>query len=170
MALGYAGLAMLGVQFALTARFRRATAPFGIDIVYYFHRYLAVFALAVIVGHYVMLRALHPEVLGSANPMRAPDYMTAGRVALVLFTLVVAIALVRKRIALEYDRWRLAHAMVATLAFGLALWHLHGAGRLPRHRVEAVAVEPLWRLLDRTDPLCPPGTSGASQRPPVDCR
>src|SRR5512144_3240489 len=50
MALGYAGLAMLGVQFALTARFRRATAPFGIDIVYYFHRYLAVFALAVIAG------------------------------------------------------------------------------------------------------------------------
>jgi predicted ferric reductase len=33
MALGYAGLAMLGVQFAVTARFRRATAPFGIDIV-----------------------------------------------------------------------------------------------------------------------------------------
>jgi hypothetical protein len=31
MALGYAGLAMLGVLFALTARFRRATAPFGID-------------------------------------------------------------------------------------------------------------------------------------------
>src|SRR5512133_2163020 len=56
MALGYAGLAMLGVQFALTARFRRATAPFGIDIVYYFHRYLAVFALAVIGGHYTLLR------------------------------------------------------------------------------------------------------------------
>ena len=60
MALGYAGLAMLGVQFALTARFRRATAPFGIDIVYYFPRYLAVFALAVIAGHYAMLRAIHP--------------------------------------------------------------------------------------------------------------
>ena len=28
--LGYAGLAMMGVQFALTARFKRATAPFGI--------------------------------------------------------------------------------------------------------------------------------------------
>ena len=52
----------------LTARFRRATAPFGIDIVYYFHRYLAVFALAVIAGHYAMLRVMHPDVLGSANP------------------------------------------------------------------------------------------------------
>src|SRR5512139_4178199 len=105
MALGYAGLAMLGVQFALTARFRRATAPFGIDIVYYFHRYLAVFALAVIAGHYAMLRTLHPEMLGSANPVHAPEHMTAGRAALLLFALVVGIALLRKRVDLEYDRW-----------------------------------------------------------------
>ena len=129
MALGYAGLAMLGVQFALTARFRRATAPFGIDIVYYFHRYLAVFALAVIVGHYGWLRLLHPDVLGSAHPARAPAYMTAGRVALALFALIVASALLRKRVHLEYDRWRIVHALLATTAFGLALWHLHGAGR-----------------------------------------
>ena len=55
--------------------------------------------------------------------------MTAGRVALVLFALVVGIALLRKRVELEYDRWRFVHAMLATAAFGLALWHLHGAGR-----------------------------------------
>jgi predicted ferric reductase len=60
MALGYAGVAMLGIQFALTARFRRATAPFGIDIVYYFHRYLAVFALAIVIGHYAILRLAYP--------------------------------------------------------------------------------------------------------------
>jgi predicted ferric reductase len=129
MALGYAGLAMLGVQFALTARFRRATAPFGIDIVYYFHRYLAVFALAVIGGHYVLLRIVHPEALGSADPASAPAYMTAGRIALVLFAVVVLVSLVRKRVQLEYDRWRFMHALLATTAFGLALWHLHGAGR-----------------------------------------
>lgn len=44
--LGFAGLAMMGVQFILTARFRRATAPYGIDIIYFFHRYLAIIALA----------------------------------------------------------------------------------------------------------------------------
>ncbi|MGZ9029863.1 MAG: ferredoxin reductase family protein [Burkholderiaceae bacterium] len=129
MALGYAGLAMLGVQFALTARFRRATAPFGIDLVYYFHRYLAVFALAVIGAHYVLLRVLHPEVLGSADPATAPAYMTAGRIALALFAVIVLVALVRKRVQLEYDGWRFMHALLATTAFALALWHLHGAGR-----------------------------------------
>jgi predicted ferric reductase len=129
MALGYAGLAMLGIQFALTARFRRATAPFGIDIVYYFHRYLAVFALAVVFGHYALLRIAHPEALGSADPFAAPGYMTAGRAALVLFALVVFMALLRRRLGFEYDAWRALHALLATLAFGLALWHLHGAGR-----------------------------------------
>jgi predicted ferric reductase len=129
MALGYAGLAMLGIQFALTARFRRATAPFGIDIVYYFHRYLAVFALVVVIGHYALLRIAHPEALGSADPFVAPGYMTAGRAALALFALVVLMALLRRRLGLEYDGWRAVHALLATLAFGLSLWHLHGAGR-----------------------------------------
>ena len=129
IALGYAGLAMLGVQFALTARFRRATAPFGIDIVYYFHRYLAVCALAVVAAHYALLRVMHSEALGPASPVDAPAYMTAGRTALVLFAVVVAVALLRKRANLEYDRWRAVHAALATVAFALALWHLHGAGR-----------------------------------------
>jgi predicted ferric reductase len=129
IALGYAALAMLGVQFALTARFRRATAPFGIDIVYYFHRYLAVCALGVVAAHYLLLRLMHPGALGEADPFRAPGYMTAGRVALVLFAVVVAIALMRKRANLEYERWRFLHAALASCAFGLALWHMHGAAR-----------------------------------------
>jgi predicted ferric reductase len=142
MALGYAGLAMLGVQFALTARFRRATAPFGIDIVYYFHRYLAVCALAVVAAHYLLLRTMHPAVLGPGSPADAPGYMTAGRTALALFAAVVAIALLRKRANLEYDRWRVVHAALATTAFALALWHLHGAGRF----LDTVWKQWLWTL------------------------
>lgn len=41
MALGFSAMAMMGVQFLLTSRFWRASAPFGIDTIYYFHRYLA---------------------------------------------------------------------------------------------------------------------------------
>lgn len=128
MALGYAGLAMLGVQFALTARFRRATAPFGIDIVYYFHRYLALCALLIVVVHYLMLRAGHPAVLGVADPRFAPAHMSAGRAALLLFIVVAVLSLARRTLHFEYERWRLTHALLATFAFGLAIWHLLGAG------------------------------------------
>lgn len=128
MALGYAGLAMLGVQFALTARFRRATAPFGIDIVYYFHRYLALCALLIVLAHYLVVRLNHPLALGAADPRLAPWHMNAGRAALTLFVLVAALALGRCALRLEYERWRVAHALLGTLAFALAFWHLLGAG------------------------------------------
>ena len=38
VALGYAGLAMMGLQFGLTARFRYVTQPWGEDVIYHFHR------------------------------------------------------------------------------------------------------------------------------------
>jgi predicted ferric reductase len=128
MALGFAALAMMGVQFLLTARFRRATAPFGIDIIYYFHRYLAIFALAIAALHYLILRLDNPAVLGAANPLQAPAHMTAGRAALALFALLVAASLLRRRLALEYDLWRWTHALGAVAALALAIWHVIGTG------------------------------------------
>jgi predicted ferric reductase len=140
MALGYAALAMLGVQFALTARFRRATAPFGIDLIYYFHRYLAVFALLIALVHYGVLKAVFPAVLGAADPRLAPMHMTAGRVALALFALLVVSSLLRQRLRIEYDFWRWTHALVAAVAFALALWHMLAAGRY----LDTAWKEALW--------------------------
>jgi len=140
MALGYAGLAMLGVQFALTARFRRATAPFGIDIVYYFHRFLAIFALAIVAVHYAILRSWHPAALGDADPRFAPAAMTAGRAALALFALVVLLSLARRSLGFGYEGWRRTHALAATTAFALALWHVLAAGRY----LDAAWKQALW--------------------------
>lgn len=110
MALGYAGMAMLGVQFVLTARFKRATAPFGIDIVYYFHRYLALAALAIVLAHYALLRVHSPLALGPVDPREATAHMTAGRIALGLFVLLVVSSLARRMLGFEYDLWRRVHA------------------------------------------------------------
>lgn len=140
MALGYAALAMLGVQFALTARFRRATAPFGIDIVYYFHRYLALAALALVLAHYLILRIDNPAALGPADPRSAAAHMSAGRLALALFVLVSVLSLARRTLRLAYEPWRLSHAALATIAFALALWHMAGAGRY----LDSVWKQALW--------------------------
>jgi len=140
MALGYAALAMLGVQFALTARFRRATAPFGIDIVYYFHRYLALLALGLVFAHYLILRVENPAALGLADPRNAPAHMSAARLALGLFVLVIALSLARRALRLEYERWRITHAALTTTAFALALWHVLGAG----HYLDTIWKQSLW--------------------------
>jgi len=108
MALGFGGLAMLALQSVLTARFRRATAPFGIDIIYYFHRSAAVAALGLVLGHYLILRFRYADALGPMNPLTAPWQMTAGRLALMLFLVLVVSSLWRKKFHIEYDRWRLS--------------------------------------------------------------
>lgn len=38
VALGYSGLAMMGLQFGLTPRFRYVTELWGEDVIYHFHR------------------------------------------------------------------------------------------------------------------------------------
>ena len=129
IALGYAGMGMLGVQFVLTARFRRAASPFGIDVVYVFHRWLGVAALALVAAHYGVLRIAQPEALGPLDPAQAPAYMTAGRFALLAFLVLVATSLARRRIRLEYDAWRRLHAALAVSGFLAALAHIAGAGR-----------------------------------------
>jgi predicted ferric reductase len=126
--LGFAGLAVMAAQFGLTARFRRAAAPFGIDIIYYFHRWVAVGGLALLLAHWLILRTTAPEALAPAEPWRAPAYMTAGRLALLLFAFLVGSSLLRKALHLEYDRWRVLHIVAAVAALLLALWHVTGAG------------------------------------------
>ena len=41
VSLGFVGLAMMTLQFVLTARFKFLKAPYGSDIVYFFHRQIS---------------------------------------------------------------------------------------------------------------------------------
>jgi predicted ferric reductase len=124
MAFGFAGLAIMALQFGLTARFRRASAPFGIDIIYYFHRLMALVGLALLAAHWLILRVTAPAALGPLLPPGAPWYMSAGRIALLLFALIVVTSLWRKPLRIEYDRWRIMHALFAVAAVVLAVWHV----------------------------------------------
>src|SRR5271170_8163177 len=72
VALGYSGLAMMGLQLGLTARFRYVTEPWGEDVIYHFHRQISLIALGLIVTHAVILTALQPEALAPLNMLQAP--------------------------------------------------------------------------------------------------
>jgi len=128
MAFGFAGLAVMGVQFALTARLRKATAPFGIDIIYYFHRLAAYIGAALVLAHFAILRLRYPDALGSMNPLEAPGYMSAGRLSLLLFAAVIVSSVWRKQLRIEYTLWRILHTVLATAAVILAIWHVAGVG------------------------------------------
>ncbi|MCB1866681.1 MAG: ferric reductase-like transmembrane domain-containing protein [Chromatiales bacterium] len=129
MALGFAATSAMGLQFLLTARFRRASAPFGIDIIYYFHRYMAVVVLTAVGGHYLVIRVINPELLDGTKLTDAPGYLTAGRIATVCLVAIVVTSLWRKRLRIPYDAWRIAHTLLAVGAFVLAIVHIRAAGR-----------------------------------------
>jgi predicted ferric reductase len=150
MGLGFAGLSMMGLQFVLTARFRKATAPFGIDIIYYFHRWAAVGACGVILGHYAILRLTYSQAVGTANPLSAPLHMTAGRASLLIFLALIASSLWRKTFRIEYHRWRIAHGVLAALGVALAIWHIQGVGYYtasPAKKVAWIAFSGIWLLI-----------------------
>lgn len=128
MAFGFAGLAVMGVQFALTARLRKATAPFGIDVIYYFHRLAAYIGAALVLAHFAIVRLLYPDALGPLNPLEAAGFMSAGRLSLILFMVVIVSSVWRKQLRIEYTLWRILHTVLATAAVLLAIWHVAGVG------------------------------------------
>lgn len=140
LALGFAGTAMMGMLFLQTARFRRASAPFGIDIIYYFHRQVALIAFAFILAHPVILLLLKPELWSLFRPGVAPAHLWGAVVATLALAALVVSSVWRKRLQIDYDQWRIAHAVLAVLALGLAIWHVLGVG----HYVDTPWRKQLW--------------------------
>jgi predicted ferric reductase len=124
MGLGFAGVVMMGLQFLLTARFRRAAAPFGIDIIYYFHRMLAYAILAIVLAHPVVLIAINPALSSYLNPLTAPWEMAAGTASLALLLVLVGASVFRKQLGIPYERWRLTHLLAGVAAIALAFAHM----------------------------------------------
>jgi predicted ferric reductase len=127
-ALGYAGLAMMGLQFGLTARFRYVTAPWGEDVIYHFHRQLSLVAIGLVIAHPLILFAVRPELIALLNSIQAP--WRARFAALSTYSLValVVMALWRVRLNISYETWHLSHIALALVAVGAGLLHMIGWG------------------------------------------
>jgi predicted ferric reductase len=128
VALGYAGLAMMGLQFGLTARFRYVTQPWGEDVIYHFHRQISLVAVALVVAHPLILFAVRPELLALLNSIQAP--WRARFAALSIYSLIalVVMALWRAKLKLRYETWHLTHIVLALVAVAAGLLHMIGWG------------------------------------------
>ena len=143
MAIGFAATTMMGVTFALTARFRHATEPFGIDIVYYIHRRIAWIALLFTVLHPVLIFAENPFLLKILNPEFMPRHIIAACASLLCLVLLMVSSAWRQRLGIEYDRWRALHAILAVLTLAFAVIHIQMVG----YYVDASWKKWLWILI-----------------------
>ena len=128
VAIGYSGLAMMGLQFGLTARFRHVTEPWGEDVIYHFHRQISLIAVGLVIAHPLILFAVRPELLALLNSIQAP--WRARFAALSTYSLIalVVMALWRAKLNISYETWHLTHIVLAAVAVTAGLLHMVGWG------------------------------------------
>jgi predicted ferric reductase len=128
VALGYSGLAMMGLQFGLTARFRYVTEPWGEDVIYHFHREISLIAVGLVVAHALILFATRPELLAPLNFIQAPWSARFAVLSIVAVIALVVTALWRVRLNLNYEVWHLTHIALAVVAIATGVLHMVGSG------------------------------------------
>lgn len=126
--LGYCGFAMVGLQFVLTARFKVIKAPYGSDIVYFFHRQISLVAFSLIIAHPLLLFIFDTQHLRLLNLITAPWAARFGVVAILSLAALISFSIWRKRMKIEYDHWRIWHGILAIAAVALAIAHIELRG------------------------------------------
>jgi predicted ferric reductase len=149
-ALGYSGLAIMGLQIGLTARFRYVTEPWGEDVIYHFHRQISLVAVALVVAHPLILFAARPQLLALLNPMAAPWRARFAMLSVVSLVALVATALWRAKWRIRYETWHVTHVGLALTAIAAGLAHMVGWGfylDAPWKRALWIALPILWAWL-----------------------
>ncbi|ANI31749.1 oxidoreductase [Yersinia entomophaga] len=126
VALGYAGLAMMGLQFGLTARFRYVTEPWGEDVIYHFHRRISLIAVALVIAHPIILFVIRPELLALLNFIEAPWRARFAAISTYSLIALVVTALWRVQLKIRYEIWHLTHIILALLAVIAGILHMIG--------------------------------------------
>jgi predicted ferric reductase len=128
VALGFAGLTQIGLQFLLIARFRRVTAPYGIDVILRYHRQIAMVAVAAIVLHPIIIVLDNPSRLKLLNPLGGNWASRAALLATAILLVTVVISVYRERLRINYELWRWTHIVLGIAAIVFAQLHASMAG------------------------------------------
>jgi len=126
IAIGYSGLAIMGLQFGVTARFRLVTEPWGEDVIYHFHRQISLLAVALVVAHPLIMFVVQPALLAMPAMGEIPLGALAAFISLGALILLVVTALWRVRLKIGYEWWHLSHIALALTAVTGGLLHMVG--------------------------------------------
>jgi 3-phenylpropionate/trans-cinnamate dioxygenase ferredoxin reductase subunit len=128
VALGFIGLAMMALQFILTARVNRIETSYGIDILLQFHRYTSLVAFFMVLVHPVILFIAQPETLQLLNFPQAPWRARMAVLGTLAFLAMVVTTIWRKPLKIPYEPWRASHTILAVVAVGLGFAHALAVG------------------------------------------
>ena len=128
--LALVGFTILAMQFVLSARLKWIEQPFGLNMLFDFHKTMAIVASLLIVAHPLLL-ASDRAGGGGWHLIFGPEiswHIWLGRIALMLLLMHVLLAAFRFIIKLNYQTWRFVHDLGALVVFPLAFFHSWNAG------------------------------------------
>lgn len=128
VALGFVGLTQIAIQFVLIARFKRATAPYGLDIILRYHRQIALVAVAAILAHPIIIVIDNPSRLKLLNPFGGNWASRSAWVSVLALGAIVVSSVFRERLRLRYEWWRFSHLILGVVAIVFAQLHVSMAG------------------------------------------
>lgn len=143
VALGFVGLSMMGLQFALVARFQSVAAPFGEDAVVQFHHQVSYVATAFILAHPVLLVLADADTLRLFNVLEAPWRARFAVASVLCLLAVMATSIWRRRLRLRYEVWQAAHGLLSTVSVLFALAHIYLVG----YYVDTAWKAALWAVM-----------------------
>jgi predicted ferric reductase len=140
VALGFAGLSLMGLQFIPTARLPGLGRVFPIDTLYSFHHHLSIIGFVFALAHPILLFIHNPFTLRLLNVFTAPWRARAAVGAIVFTALLVLTSVYRKQMNLRYEAWRLLHDILAVGLVAFALYHMFRIN----YRMSVPAQRILW--------------------------
>jgi predicted ferric reductase len=141
--LGFVGLALMGLQFALVARFESVAAPFGEDAVVQYHRQMGYLAFAMILAHPTLLFFTDTDMWRLLNPVTAPWRARFAVTAVVCLVALVVTSARRRQLRIRYEVWQVAHGVLSVAVIGFALAHVLLVG----HYVNTAWKQVVWVLM-----------------------
>jgi predicted ferric reductase len=129
IALAVVGLAMMGMEFVLVARFETADAPFGQDGLLQFHRQIGLVGLAFVLVHVAISTRWHAVPTPAA--LRAPALVWFGVAAAAAVILLVVTSVLRRWLRMSYEVWHIAHTVLAVVAVVGSLVHVYLVNESP---------------------------------------
>jgi predicted ferric reductase len=124
VALGFAGIALMGVQFIPTARLSFVANVFPVDALYTFHHRASIAGFMLALAHPLLLFAGDPNTLALLNVVTAPWRARAAVFAIAIFAILIVTSVWRERLKIGYEMWRAIHLLSAFFAAALVLFHM----------------------------------------------
>lgn len=150
VALGFIGMALLGLQTIPTSRLKFFVRAFPMDTLYDFHHSLSIFAFLTLLAHPILLFINNPATLRLLNIFTAPWRIKTALIAILAMVVLVVSSVWRVVLKLRYDIWRWIHDGLAFLAIGLGLFHMFKVNHymsLTYQKVIWLALTAIWVLI-----------------------